>query len=102
MDYAEELVALLNEILEDSKPSTRKLLGELLTGPEATFVRDVELPEDLIVSSINSGMVRLSMLGLLNTALKRSGDTRKIIATVDDDNTLKRVDLGPYPEPTRV
>lgn len=92
----EKLVDLLNEMLEDSKPSWRKLLGNLLFGPDSYLVRDVNLPEDLIVSDVEDGMVRVSMLGILNTALKRSGSTDRLIATVDDDGFLQKVELGPY------
>lgn len=104
MDFVEKLVELVNEILLDCKPSTRKLIGELLTGPESTFVDSVELPEDLIVSSIANGVVRISMLGLLNTALQRTGEERKIIVTVDEDDQtlLMQVELGPYPKPKRI
>lgn len=93
----EKLVELLNELLEDSKPSWRKLVGQLLTGPDSYFIRDVGLPEDLIVASVQDGVVRLSMLGIINTALVRVGDERKVIAVVDDEGLLQRVELGSYP-----
>lgn len=101
----DKLVELLNELLEDAKPSTRKLIGQLLTGSDGTFTNAVEWPDDLIVSAPASQlvgkdrMVRVSMLGILNTALQRSGESRRIIAVVDDDGFLQRVELGPYPPP---
>jgi len=102
MTYVDVLVRLLNEMLDDQPASNRKVVEKALTQPHpgwvGFFTGKFPLPDDLIISSTEGGVVRLSMLGILNTALERAGDDRKIIATTDDDGGLQHVTLGPYPK----
>lgn len=92
----DKLVDVLNEILETGYLN-RARVHALLMGPSGT-VNPKGLPEDLIVRLDNDNM-EVTMLGIINTALIRAGEPRRIIAVTGDDNRIARVEAGPYPDP---
>lgn len=90
MTLLDKLVEVLNETINAGE-SSRAMVGVLLLDSETTL--DLPLPEDLIVSEDPN---RVTMLGIINTAVVRSGDPRRLIAYTDD-GLLLRVEAGPYP-----
>lgn len=83
-DVLEELAALLNETVASSEQNRLMVQNALMHG-HVTFKENGALPEDLIVKTHESGKpIRVSVLGMLNTALSRAGSEQRFVAVCDD------------------
>lgn len=90
MEMERELVRIINELLADSRPKVGRSLHKLLLEQTNPGVKADEYPEDLIAADVVTGdEVCLSMLGLLNTALVRSGSDKRLVATIDGGVLVK-------------
>ena len=76
----DKLVELLNEMVQSD--DTRRMTSKILMSPHVTFDDVSDLPDDLIVSAQEP--ISVTALGIINTALVRAGEPRRLVAVVDD------------------